>query len=55
MSDNKEKLKKKDRINGDIKIQFGEKTIVCFACGQRIEEIMKVCPYCKTKLHDDPL
>ena len=31
------------------KIQFGEKSIVCFACGQEIDEKTNKCPYCGTK------
>jgi len=55
MSDDKKKLNIKESTNGDIKIQFGEKTIACFACGQKINETTKVCPYCKTVQHNDAL
>ncbi|MFX0072353.1 MAG: hypothetical protein ACFFAO_14805 [Candidatus Hermodarchaeota archaeon] len=31
------------------KIEFGQKNISCFACGQEINEETEICPYCGTK------
>lgn len=31
------------------KIHFGQKNISCFACGQKINEHTKICPYCGTE------
>ncbi len=39
--------KSKDFI--DQKIQYGESQISCFACGEKIKEGTKICPYCNTK------
>ncbi len=46
---------KKDLHKGDKsqpeeeeRIQFGDKTLICFACGQKINENIKNCPYCGT-------
>jgi hypothetical protein len=46
---------KKDVPNGnksqpieEERIQFGDKTLNCFACGQKIKEKIKNCPYCGT-------
>ena len=33
-------------------IQYGENSVVCFACGEVIESGTKICPYCKTKQPD---
>ncbi len=33
----------------DQKIQYGESQINCFACGEKIKEGTKICPYCNTK------
>jgi hypothetical protein len=44
---NLEKIKK-----SDPKIHFGQKTSVCFACGQKISLNTKICPYCDTKQPD---
>ena len=44
---NKKEVKKKDLFEPDEeKIQFGEKTFNCYACGQKINEETKTCPYC---------
>lgn len=33
----------------DRKIQYGESKNMCFACGEKIDSNIKICPYCKTK------
>ncbi|MFW9947280.1 MAG: hypothetical protein ACFFDX_10685 [Candidatus Odinarchaeota archaeon] len=33
----------------DLKIQYGESQINCFACGEKIKTGTKICPYCNTK------
>jgi hypothetical protein len=33
----------------DMKIQYGDNQISCFACGEKIDANTKICPYCKTK------
>jgi len=46
---NKKEVKKEDEVEPDEeKIQFGDKTFICFACGQKINEDTKNCPYCGT-------
>jgi len=46
---NKKEVKKEDEVEPDEeKIQFGDKTFICFACGQKIIEDTKNCPYCGT-------
>ncbi|TFG30030.1 MAG: zinc-ribbon domain-containing protein [Promethearchaeota archaeon] len=47
-----EKLNRSKTENGkdEEKIQFGEKTLVCFACGHKINDATKKCPYCGTKI-----
>jgi rubrerythrin len=30
------------------KIQYGENEFSCFACGEKIENNTKICPYCNT-------
>ena len=32
----------------DKKIQYGENEYSCFACGEKIKNNTKVCPYCNT-------
>jgi hypothetical protein len=34
----------------DEKILYGENKLVCFACGEEIENNAEICPYCKTTL-----
>ena len=36
----------------DGTIQYGENSMVCFACGEVIESGTKICPYCKTEQPD---
>ena len=38
----------------DGKIQYGENTKVCFACGEKINIDIETCPYCNVKLKKDP-
>jgi rubrerythrin len=33
----------------DKKIQFGETENICFACGEKIDPNIEVCPFCNTK------
>ena len=33
----------------DMKIQYGDSLISCFACGEKIGTNTKICPYCNTK------
>jgi hypothetical protein len=35
----------------DGKIQYGENTTVCFACGEKINVDVESCPYCNVKLN----
>lgn len=32
----------------DEKILYSDNKKVCFACGERIDKVIKICPYCKT-------
>ncbi len=32
------------------KILFGDNSLVCFACGEKIEPDTNICPYCKTPI-----
>ena len=32
------------------KILYGEHKLVCFACGEEIEDENSICPYCNTKI-----
>jgi uncharacterized OB-fold protein len=41
MSKEKNNDQKKEEI-----IYFGEKNIICFACGQKINPETEICPYC---------
>lgn len=46
---NEKRIKKEEKIVTDEeKIQFGKKTFICFACGQKISKETKNCPYCGT-------
>ena len=33
----------------ELKIQYGDTQISCFACGEKIDANTKNCPYCNTK------
>ena len=33
----------------EMKIQYGDTQISCFACGEKISANTKICPYCNTK------
>ena len=39
----------KESERDEERIHFGEKTFLCFACGQKINEETKTCTYCGTK------
>jgi rubrerythrin len=46
---NKKEVNKEEQFEPDEEsIQFGEKTFICFACGQKINEETNKCPYCGT-------
>ncbi len=32
----------------DEKILYSANNNVCFACGEKIDRVIKICPYCKT-------
>lgn len=32
----------------DEKILYSASKKVCFACGEKIDKVIKICPYCKT-------
>ncbi len=32
----------------DEKILYNANKKVCFACGEKIDKVIKICPYCKT-------
>jgi len=34
----------------DEKILYSANKIVCFACGEKIDKVIKICPYCKTPI-----
>ena len=43
--------KKKENIEIlEEKILFGEKEILCFACGEKLDISAKKCPYCEISL-----
>ena len=46
MSNKKDKNKENKSQPEEERIQFGDKTLICFACGQKINENTKNCPYC---------
>jgi len=39
-----------DLEKNDEKILYGDNKIVCFACGEEIDNNTDVCPYCKTTI-----
>ena len=49
MSDKKSKSSDKESEDNSEKIYFGEKSEVCFACGEKIASLTDKCPYCNTK------
>ena len=51
MSDKKKFASKaKDLHKHEEKILYGDNKIVCFACGEEIDNNTDICPYCKTNL-----
>jgi len=46
---NKNEKSKKSKKNGE-KILIGEKVVLCFACGEKIEAGTEICPFCETIL-----
>ncbi|MFX1411289.1 MAG: hypothetical protein ACFFA6_13145 [Promethearchaeota archaeon] len=50
MSYKKEKEKYNFLVNNGEKILYGTYNISCFACGEKIDKNITVCPYCKTKI-----
>jgi len=34
----------------EAKILYGVNNLVCFACGEKIKDSTKVCPYCNTSI-----
>ncbi|MFX1389730.1 MAG: hypothetical protein ACFE9Z_06705 [Promethearchaeota archaeon] len=36
--------------NNEEKILYSDNKIVCFACGEQIDDNIDICPYCKTNL-----
>ena len=47
----KEKEKHNFLVNNGEKILYGTYNISCFACGEKIDKNITVCPYCKTKIN----
>jgi len=49
---NEKGIKKEEKIETDEeRIQFGKKAFICFACGQKISEETRNCPYCGTTIN----
>ena len=51
MKNEKKNNRLEEQKKDEERIQFGKKTIVCFACGQKIDDTTKNCPYCGTKIY----
>ena len=49
MSNNKAKNETEKSEKNEEKIYHGIKFKACFACGVKIKQSTKICPYCKTK------
>ena len=42
--------KVKNLQQNEEKILYGDNKIVCFACGEHIDNDTEICPYCKTPI-----
>jgi uncharacterized OB-fold protein len=49
-NDKKETNEVSSNQNGE-KILFGERTLICFACGEKLAPNTVICPYCNTKIN----
>jgi hypothetical protein len=44
------KSKAKDSEKDEERILYGDNKIVCFACGEEIDNNTNICPYCNTTI-----
>ena len=51
MSNNKKDTTNNSSNQNGEKILFGVRTLICFACGEKLAPNTLICPYCNTKIN----